>query len=203
MDWLDRGRARTAPTTNDVHSNKDEAADKGRRAGAPAMQTPSSSAAPPVPPDDPEDAPRKDDASSQTPRKASYRIGASDGGPGVWAKVNEGLSPEEAAYQQKATGAQPGTAYNVVNPNAAAGVTSFDGYDPATNTLIDAKYWNKWPIDEEFSSRSVIEQARNQINAAKGTKIVWRMASPEKAEKVGSILYRERITGIDIEVFLP
>ena len=70
-----------------------------------------------------------------------------DGGPAKWTKVNEGLAPEAAVYQQKATGAPQGTVVNVPNPDALTGVTSFDGYDPATNTLIDAKYWNKWPIN--------------------------------------------------------
>ena len=75
---------------------------------------------------------RQDDAGSQIERKPSYQIGSSDGGPGMWTKANEGLTPEEAAYQQKATGAPQGTVYNVPNPDALTGVTSFDGYDPAT-----------------------------------------------------------------------
>ena len=110
---------------------------------------------------------------------------------------------EAAAYQQKATGAPQGTVYNVPNPKAPAGVTSFDGYDPATNTLIDAKYWNKWPIDAEFSSRSVVKQAQSQIDAAKGTNIVWKIASPEKAANVQDILDQERILGITIEFLRP
>ena len=150
-------------------------------------------------PDDPQGARRQDDAGGQTPKKPSYEIGASDGGPGQWTKVNEGLTPEEDAYQQKATGAPQGTVYNVPNPEAPSGVTSFDGYEPATNTLIDAKYWNKWPIDEGFSSDSVVKQAQSQIDAAKGTNIVWRIASPEKAANVQDILDEKRIFGITIE----
>ncbi len=156
-----------------------------------------------LPPTEPADSQRRHDTSDETPRKPSYQIGASDGGPGEWTKVNEGLTPEEAAYQRKATGAPQGTVYNVPNPKAPTGVTSFDGYDPATNTLIDAKYWNKWPIDEGFSSRSVIEQARSQINAAKGTNIVWKMASPQKAASVEKILNENRITGVAVEFFRP
>jgi hypothetical protein len=109
----------------------------------------------------------------------------------------------EDAYQQKATGAPEGTVYNVPNPEAPSGVTSFDGYNPATNTLIDAKYWNKWPIDEVFSSRSVAEQAQSQIDAAKGTDIVWKIASPERASKVRNILNENRITGIAVEFLRP
>ena len=109
--------------------------------------------------------------------------GSSDGGPGAWTKANEGLAPEEAAYRQKATGAPQGTVYNVPNTDAPTGVTSFDGYDPAANTLIDAKYWNKWPIDEGFSSDSVVKQAQRQIDAARGMNIVWKIPSPETAAK--------------------
>jgi hypothetical protein len=69
--------------------------------------------------------------------------------------------------------------------------------------LIDAKYWNKWPIDEVFSSRSVAEQAQSQIDAAKGTNIVWKIASPEKAEEVRNILNGNRITGVAVEFFRP
>jgi hypothetical protein len=131
-------------------------------AAAEAPKQPVAAAGAPAPdPDDPQGSRRQDDAGGQTPKKPSYEIGASDGGPGQWTKVNEGLTPEEDAYQQKATGAPQGTVYNVPNPVAPSGVTSFDGYDPATNTLIDAKYWNKCPIDEVFSSRSVAEQAQS------------------------------------------
>ena len=169
-----------------------------------APKEPVAAAGAPAPdPDDPQASRRQDDAGGQTQRKPSYEIGASDGGPGQWVEVNEGLEPEEAAYQQKATGAPQGTAYNVPNPNAPSGVTSFDGYDPATNTLIDAKYWNKWPIDEGFSSRSVVDQAQGQIDAAKGTNIVWKIASPEKAEEVQRILDRADINGVSVEFLRP
>ncbi len=165
-----------------------------------APKEPVAAAGAPAPdPDDPEGARRQDDAGNQTPRQPSYQLGSSDGGPGAWTKANEGLTSEEAAYQQKATGAPQGTVYNVPNPKAPSGVTSFDGYDPATNTLIDAKYWNKWPIDEGFSSDSVVKQAQSQIDAAKGTNIVWRIASPEKAANVQDILDEKRIFGITIE----
>jgi hypothetical protein len=118
-------------------------------------------------------------------------------------KANEGLTSEEAAYQQKATGAPQGTVYNVPNTDAPTGVTSFDGYDPATNTLIDAKYWNKWPIDEGFSSDSVVKQAQSQIDAARGTNIVWRVPSPETAAKVSRILSENGASTIAVDVLRP
>ena len=171
---------------------------------AEAPKEPVAVAGAPAPdPEDPEGARRQDEAGGQTPRQPSYQTGASDGGPGTWTKVNEGLAPEEAAYQQKATGAPQGTVYNVPNPKAPSGVTSFDGYDPAMNTLIDAKYWDKWPIDEVFSSDSVVKQAQSQIDAAKGTNIVWKIASPEKAASVQVILDDNGILGITPEFLRP
>ncbi len=47
------------------------------------------------------------------------------------------------------------------------------------------------------------EQAQSQIDAAKGTNIVWKIASPEKAEEVRNILNGNRITGVAIESFVP
>ncbi len=113
------------------------------------------------------------------------------------------MTPEAAAYQEKATGAPRGLAYNVPNPEAPTGVTSFDGYEPATNSLIDAKYWNKWPIDKKFSPNAVVDQAQRQIDAAKGTHIIWRMSSQEYAAKVMKILERSGLTTITIEFFPP
>ncbi len=42
-------------------------------------------------------------------------------------------------------------------------------------------------------------RAQSQIDAAKGTNIVWRIASPEKAANVQDILDEKRIFGITIE----
>jgi len=195
------GVAGPSPATH--HPSK-PAEDKETAPPPPAV--PQTSAAAPAPP--PED-PRQDRESRQadpkggTPKKPSYEIGASDGGPGKWAKVNEGISSEKAAYQQKATGAPPGTAYDVPDPGAKSGVTSFDGYDPETNTLIDAKRWTGWPIEEDFSNRRVVETAKRQIRAAKGTKIVWRVASREKVSVLRDIFDDRNISGISVEFLEP
>jgi hypothetical protein len=49
----------------------------------------------------------------------------------------------------------------------------------------------------------VIKQAPTQIDAARGTNIVWRVPSPETAKNVGDILKGNGILGIAIDVFLP
>ncbi|WP_281350565.1 Tox-REase-5 domain-containing protein [Methylocystis heyeri] len=157
---------------------------------------------PATPPEEPKNSRRQDDDGAPTQQKPSYKVGASDGGPGEWKEFNEGLSPEEAAYQKKVTGAPDGLVYSVKDPDVKTGFTRFDGYDPATNSLIDAKNFNKWPIDKKFSYDDVLEQARRQINAAKGTKIVWKVASPERAQKVSDILADGRVVDVTVE-FLP
>ena len=143
----------TANNHASASSEPDDPKNKPPPAAEEAPKEPVAAAGAPAPdPEDPEAARGQGDASSQTPKKPSYQIGASDGGPGQWVEANENTKPADAAYQQKVTGAPQGTVYNVPNTNAPTGVVSFDGYDPATNTLIDAKNWNKWPIDEGFSS---------------------------------------------------
>jgi hypothetical protein len=194
----------TDPPPPSFPSRPPETPKKRPPPAAEAPNEPTAGAGAPAPdPDDPKGSRGQDEVGSQRPQKPSYEIGASDGGPGKWVKANESLTPEEAAYQQKATGAPRGTVYNVSNPKAETGVTSFDGYDPATNTLIDAKYWNKWPIDEEFSYDSVVEQARSQITAAKGTKIVWRISSAEKAATVSNLLKEKALFNVTVEFFPP
>jgi hypothetical protein len=119
---------------------------------------------------------------------ATYRIGSSDGGPGAWTQANESMGQDAAAYQEQVTGAPAGTVYNVANPNTASGITSFDGYDPASNTLIDAKFWNNWPISTGFSTQSVVTQATTQIQAANGANIIWYVPSQATATAVENIL---------------
>lgn len=139
--------------------------------------------------------------------QATYEIGQSDGGPGSWATRNEGLSAAEAAYQQKVTGAPRGTVYNVPNPEAASGITSFDGYNPATNTLIDAKLWKNWPIEAPFSQDSVTLQALQQIRAAeaRGANIEWFVPSTETAAKLNTLFQGSdiRLQAIKITVKAP
>jgi HK97 family phage portal protein len=173
----------------------------------PAPAVPQASAAAAGAPNPEENGRERDEPKDETPRKPSYEIGASDGGPGKW--VKETIKPKYAAYQEKATGAPRGLAYAVPDPEAPSGFTKFDSYDPETKTLIDAKRWAGWPIEKDlpieqnFSARSVREQARKEFRAANGTKIIWRVASAEKAAQVRDILDESGFTEIAIEVFGP
>ena len=117
-----------------------------------------------------------------------YAIGSSDGGPGVWAPEN-GLANRQSEYQRRVTGAPADQQYLVPLASRASGRVSFDGYDPDTDTLIDAKCWTCWPIDKPFSTRSVVSQARDQERAAaaSGANIQWHVPNEETAERVRTI----------------
>jgi hypothetical protein len=146
-------------------------------------------------------------AANATPKgvngvQSTYTIGSSDGGPGQWTAAYEGLSQAESAYQQQVTGAPAGTVYNVANPGTSSGTTSFDGYDPATNTLLDAKLWNNWPISTTFSTDSVLKQAEAQIKAAGGANIEWVVPSAATANAIEEIFRTQRI-GIVVKVLPP
>jgi hypothetical protein len=160
-------------------------------------------AAPAQPPEEPRDKERDDQPENgERPQKPSFQIGASDGGPGKW--VKETIKPKDAAYQEKATGTPRGLAYAVPDSEAPTGFTKFDSYEPETNTLIDAKRWEGWPpLEEEVATRSIKEQAKRQLRAAKGTNIVWRFASEEKASQLRTILDKYGFSQIAIEVLSP
>ncbi len=149
---------------------------------APAVSTPVSTPADPCQ-HDPSCVPKQAESADARLKKPSYRPGASDGGPGQWAFANEGMKDLPTTYQNKITGAPNGMIYRVQNPLTKKGVTKFDSYDSATNTLIDAKRWTGWPIGKQFSTDSVLEQANAQISAAgsSGARIRWVMSSQEKA----------------------
>ncbi len=80
---------------------------------------------------------------------ASYKEGASDGGSGKWVADSPKYprDPAHAGYQQRAAGAPPGMEYQVPAPVRLkpSGVKLFDGYDPATGHLLDAKNYVDWP----------------------------------------------------------
>jgi hypothetical protein len=120
-------------------------------------------------------------------RTATYRIGDSDGGPGAWTRANESMSDAQRAYQQRVTGAPDGTTYNVPDPNVSSGRTSFDGYNPQTNALIDAKCWTCWPNNSlSFSNQSVVDQAFRQQRIAQqtGRTVEWHVPDQAAATRV-------------------
>jgi hypothetical protein len=109
----------------------------------------------------------------QSQWKASYTIGQSDGGPGVWKTV---FTPQSGCdYQCQVTGAPRHVEY-VVNG------MKFDGYDPATKKLIDAKDWSGYPPD--FLIDKEIENGRAQLDKANGIPVEWRISDMARAEQM-------------------
>jgi len=142
--------------------------------------------------------PKKKEAIDE--RKASYQIGNSDGGPGTW---EHRRTPEKGAeYQQRVTGAPRDVEYvvKVDKTIMPSGEKKFDGYDPATNTLIDAKDWKDWPPNgnSEWAKRrrkNVIDSARKDSEIAKssGSKLEWRVSDPKKAKELSKMFAKENI----------
>src|SRR5690554_2450422 len=138
-------------------------------------------------------------------KKPSYIHGKSDGGPGVWKK--EATPTKGAEYQQKVTGAPKDTEYVVDTDRMASGKKKFDGYDPNTNTLIDAKDWDTgtkgWPPEgQEWASRKVADIAKKDSSIAKevGSRLEYHVPTTDKANQLSKIFMKERIKGVALVV---
>jgi len=135
----------------------------------------------------------------------SYKHGHSDGGPGTW---EHRTTPETGAtYQERVTGAPKDTEYVVKTDKMKSGEKKFDGYDPETNTLIDAKDWDKWPPDGNSSfdknmRKIEVENARRDADIARqaGSDLEWHVPSEEKAAQVSDLLKDNKVEGIKIVV---
>ena len=132
------------------------------------------------------------------PPRAAITTGAKKSGPGAWRSVNEAMSPRARAYQAKVTGSSPNTAY-VVN------TVKFDGFD--NGFLVEAKGpgYAHFIKNGEFADwwlntggEAMLTQARNQLKAANGTPIQWRVAEPEAVDAITKLLRRKRVTGIEV-----
>jgi YD repeat-containing protein len=129
----------------------------------------------------------------------SYIIGESDGGPGTWGYNWQGYpkDPDDAAFQQSATGAPAGVEYGVDTTLMSSGIKWFDGYDPSTNYLIDAKNFFNWPNpDLPFSMASVTADMiqSDAIAGQLGTMVEFRVASQAKADLLTSIAQQNNLT---------
>ena len=144
------------------------------------------------------------------PDKPSFKHGESDGGPGQWGDPTTPRTSKTAqrgsAYQQKVTGAPPGTEYKVPLKARKSGYVDFDGYDPPRNTLLDAKDFTDWPPPSppkpaglrDIAIRDILKEARAQVAAAKGTPIEWHAPTPEKVVELADILADGGVSGIDV-----
>jgi len=158
--------------------------------------------------------PEGSDIKTETPKPEpagpSFKHGQSDGGPGVWGKPttprSSATTQRSAAYQQKVTGAPPGTEYKVPLKSRKSGYVDFDGYDPKRNTLLDAKDYTDWPPPSppkpaflrQEAIKGIVKEARAQVAAANGTPIEWHVPTEAKAEELTDILADNDIVGIRV-----
>lgn len=122
---------------------------------------------------------------------------------GEWRQVDEHMSETSRSYQNMA-GGRDGMAFVVSGSDGK--LVKFDGYDPATNTLIETKgdfstFRNaSGEFKTVFKTRVVPKmerQARRQLDAAGGTPIEWRFMDKEAADYVRKAFAKD---GIDIKV---
>jgi len=122
---------------------------------------------------------------------------------GEWRNVNESMSDTSRTYQNVA-GGRDGMAFVVSGTDGK--LVKFDGYDPATNTLIETKgdfstFRNAaGDFKKIFETRVVPKmerQARRQLDAARGTPIEWRFMDKAAADYVKKAFARD---GINIKV---
>jgi len=113
------------------------------------------------------------------------------GGPGAWIAKNEAKSAEAARYETQVTGAPSEYSYRVPTeklPGAKNDFVDFDGFKDGI--LLEAKGpgYAKW-LDASGKFRDFFEgrkelmnQARRQFKAAKGTPLQWHFAEREVAD---------------------
>jgi hypothetical protein len=106
------------------------------------------------------------------------------GGPGQWVEDTSSMSEQARVYQAQVTGAPKGWAYRVTRGDD---VVDFDGFDPKTGTLLEAKArgYQQW-FDEDFNPthdfyegiRGLVKQAGRQFRMAAGRPLRWHVAEP-------------------------
>ncbi|GII26491.1 golvesin C-terminal-like domain-containing protein [Planosporangium mesophilum] len=134
--------------------------------------------------------------------------GSTDGGPGKWVKQTRGGSDESKAYQEKVTGVERGSEYEVNG-------VRFDGYD--NGTLLEAKdnylsfldengEW-KWFFKNATRKGSktsgyedLVNEARGQLAASGDTPITWKVSDLRLKAAFEKMFRDERITGITVDV---
>jgi hypothetical protein len=109
------------------------------------------------------------------------------GGPGQWVEDTSSMSKQARDYQAQVTGAPRRWAYQVCRDGECV---NYDGYDPKTGTLLEAKAreYQKW-FNEKLEPRfnyegleSMLKQAERQLRIAGGVPVRWHVAEPRMVE---------------------
>lgn len=102
-------------------------------------------------------------------------------------ELGRNMSASDRAYQIKC-GGKPNQGYYVNG-------VQFDAFDEQSRLLVDAKNWQAdgrivkaLEAGEHWAAWKVVNQAQDQLRAAKGFPIVWRVASKEAKAAIDPIL---------------
>ncbi|ATB35398.1 hypothetical protein CYFUS_000811 [Cystobacter fuscus] len=125
------------------------------------------------------------------------------GGPGQWVEDTSSMSEQARDYQAQVTGAPKRWAYEVCRGTECV---DYDGYDPTTGTLLEAKAleYEKW-WDEALKVRwkykgaqGLIDQARRQSRLAGGLRVRWHVAEPRMVAILKKLFQENNIEGIEV-----
>lgn len=130
------------------------------------------------------------------------------GGPGRWVEDKASMSEQARAYQAQVTGAPRGWSYKVCLGDDCV---EFDGYDPKTGTLLEAKAreYEKWfgdDLNPKWNYRGLeglVAQARNQLRLAGGFRVRWHVAEPRMVVILREAFDANGIEGIEIVYTAP
>ncbi|HEX8435928.1 Tox-REase-5 domain-containing protein [Archangium sp.] len=129
------------------------------------------------------------------------------GGPGKWVQDTSSMSERARAYQAQVTDAPRGWAYEVCRNGRCV---EYDGYDPKTDTLLEAKgegydpFFDKNlnPVFDFKGLENWERQARRQAQLSGGLRIRWHVAEPRLVAILQKLFARWDIEGIEV-VYTP
>ncbi|MDY7233152.1 Tox-REase-5 domain-containing protein [Hyalangium rubrum] len=127
-------------------------------------------------------------------------------GPGQWGPARESMSRRAARYQAQISGRPAGEAYWIGGVDTKMGGVKFDGFQEGV--LLEAKgpgYANKFldsldphPWFKNSGAKSLLEQARRQLQVANGIPIRWHVAEKKSADAIRKLLRNGGILSIKI-----
>jgi hypothetical protein len=126
------------------------------------------------------------------------------GGPGKWIQKAEGMSEEALRYQVQVTGSPAGWVYRVFFGPGPDDYVDFDGF--VSGVLLEAKGANLARfIDGKLKAlpffegeAKLLEQARRQLLAARGTPVRWVVAEKKFADYLRKLFADRRMTSIEV-----
>ncbi|QRK11193.1 hypothetical protein JQX13_14620 [Archangium violaceum] len=131
------------------------------------------------------------------------------GGPGLWIEDTSSMSEQARDYQAQVTGAPKGWAYRVTRGDD---FVDFDGFDPKTGTLLEAKArgYQKW-FDEDLNPthdfyegiRGMLKQAGRQFRMAAGRPVRWHVAEPRMVSVLRKYFDAEGFQSIEVVYTQP